>query len=369
MKTRQLLVIPDNSTDATVEVTVLIPAHNEEKSIAMTLEAVLSQDRPADRVVVVANGCDDRTADIARSFPVTVMEFPRLAHRKAEALNIAWAEYAKYSDVVVCLDADTVLPPNALRDWEIELTSDVTLGGSSSKFTMQQPGILSRLQKAEFATWTDTALRKGWTSVLAGTGCAISGAALRVIAARDDRQGPWSYESATEDFELTYRIRESGWKCHVSTTVRAYTDSMSTIRALWGQRMKWQTGTVEDLLTFGLNRLTWRDWGQQALGLLNGVMRLLWIFVLVGAISMGMTIAWFWWCFPLLFVWLEVYRSMRIPHRDRKDMLLAASFFPAELFTLLRLAWFWASWASVVHGKMTHKKIDRWAAQYAAEGA
>src|SRR5690606_29150871 len=116
-------------------------------------------------------------------------------------------------------------PPNALGDWESQMDADQTIGGSSSKFTMLAPDILSRIQKAEFATWTQTALDRGETTVLAGTGCCIRNSALREIASRDDRDGPWCYTSATEDFELTYRIRELGYRCVVSPTVRAYTDS------------------------------------------------------------------------------------------------------------------------------------------------
>lgn len=350
-------------------ITVLIPAHNEEASLGATIEALLAQERPADRVVVIPNGCTDGTAHVARRYPVTVMELPRLAHRKSEALNRAWVRYGQDADVVVCLDADTVLAPNALGDWELQMRADATIGGSSSKFTMQQPGLLPRLQKAEFATWTDTALRRGETSVLAGTGCAIRGEALQSVASRADREGPWTYDSATEDFELTYRIREAGWRCEVSPTVRAYTDSMPTVKALWGQRMKWQCGTIEDLLAFGVNRLTWRDWVQQALGLLNAASRALWLFVIIGALVLGiLNIAWYWIAFPLVFVALDVYRATRIPHRDRTDLIIAGSFFPNEFFMWLRAGWFVASWSSVLWSRATHRDIDRWAAQYAAEG-
>lgn len=353
-----------------LRVVVLVPAFNEAGSIGATLDGLMSQERPADLVVVVPNGCTDATAWEARKYPVTVMELPRLEHRKSEALNRAWAEYASDADVVVCLDADTVLPPNALASWEREFADETgaLLGGSSSKFTMQDPGLLSRLQKAEFATWTDTALRRGRTSVLAGTGCAINNAVLRQIAARDDREGPWVYTSQVEDFELTYRIRELGYICQVSPDVRAYTDSMKSIKALWGQRMKWQVGTVEDLLDLGVNRLTLRDWAQQAMGLLGVFLKLLWIAVIVLAVALNVFhVVLFWWLVPILFVALDIKRALRIPHRDWKDILIAATFFPQELFMWLRFGWFLASWSAVLKTKITRRRIDRWEAQYTAE--
>lgn len=354
------------STDRLV---VLIPAYNEESSIGATIEGALNQSRPADRIVVIPNGCSDNTADVARNYPVTVLELPKLKHRKSEALNIAWNMYAKDSEVVICLDADTFLLDNAFQDWWQELTTTPNLGGSSSKFTMQAPDFLSRLQKAEFATWTDSSLKRGQTSVLAGTGCAISGEALRQVASRDDRVGPWCYTSATEDFELTYRIRELGFYCKVSPTVRAYTDSMKDIKSLWNQRMKWQVGTVEDLLSFGVNRLTIRDWGQQAMGLLNAAMKALWVAVMVGFASLQMLeFILFWWLVPVLFISLDIKRALRIPHVDRKDILIACTFFPNELFMWLRAGWFVRSWWDVLFMKMTKNTKDRWEAQYIAEG-
>jgi cellulose synthase/poly-beta-1,6-N-acetylglucosamine synthase-like glycosyltransferase len=291
----------------TNDIVVLIPAYNEQDSIAATIRAMLKQDRAPDRIVVIPNGCTDRTATIARQFPVTVLELPKLAHKKSEALNTAWKQYGSNADIVICLDADTILPNDAVGNWEAEFTNDferrmtgrnpavswtnsrprpesrgrhrvqpsprstegvhsLPLGGSSSKFTMRGGDFLTRLQRFEFARWTDTALRRGWTSVLAGTGCAISGEALRMVAAGDDRDGPWTYSSQVEDFELTYAIRRLGYRCQVSPLVRAYTDSMKTVKSLLGQRMKWEVGTIEDLCSIGLNRLTCLDWWQQVAG-------------------------------------------------------------------------------------------------------
>lgn len=352
-----------------MRIVVLIPAHNEEESLGDTLTALMGQERLADEVVVIPNGCTDDTAEIARRHPVTVMELPALAHRKSEALNLAWHAHAAEADIVICLDADTILPPNALADWEQEMEADETLGGSSSKFTMQKPGFLSRLQRAEFSKWTDTALRRGFTTVLAGTGCAIRGEALRQVA-EDRPEGPWDYSSQVEDFRLTYDIRSLGYRCQVSPTVRAYTDSMPTIRALWGQRMKWQVGTVEDLLALGVNRLTLVDWWQQAAGLFHAAIRIMWAALIVTLLATGwFAFSWLWLVIvPATFALVEFLTALRIPHRDRTDLIMAALIVPSELFAWLRAGWFLASWAAVLRTKLTGHRPDRWGRQYVAEG-
>ena len=48
-------------------VAVLVPAWNEEKSIAATIDGLHSQTRPPDLIVVVANNCTDDTAAAARA--------------------------------------------------------------------------------------------------------------------------------------------------------------------------------------------------------------------------------------------------------------------------------------------------------------
>jgi cellulose synthase/poly-beta-1,6-N-acetylglucosamine synthase-like glycosyltransferase len=364
--------------EQTLRVVVLIPAHNEAASIADTIEAVLAQDRLPDDVVVIPNGCVDATADIARRYGVTVLELPRLEHKKSEALNTAWHRYASDADLVVCLDADTVLPPNAIADWSQEFLRDaerrtegvrsLPLGGSSSKFTMRGGDFLTRLQRFEFARWTDTALQRGWTSVLAGTGCAISGEALRAVASRSDREGPWVYTSQVEDFELTYVIRQLGYRCQVSPTVRAYTDSMKTVRSLMGQRMKWQVGTVEDLWSIGVNRLTLLDWWQQVAGLFAAFARTLWLAVIVGLVLTDQfRFIWIWWVLPILFVAVEVRAALRIPHRDRLDVVLALLIIPSEIFAWLRATWFTRAWLEFLMGKITGRRKDHWQLQYAAE--
>ena len=47
--------------------TVLIPAHNEEAILGLTLTSLAEQSRPPDRVVVVADNCTDATVEVARS--------------------------------------------------------------------------------------------------------------------------------------------------------------------------------------------------------------------------------------------------------------------------------------------------------------
>ena len=59
------------------EIILIVLAHNEERRIGLCL-ASLPLGGPAVAIHVVVNGSSDRTAEIARSFPVTVHDWPAL---------------------------------------------------------------------------------------------------------------------------------------------------------------------------------------------------------------------------------------------------------------------------------------------------
>lgn len=363
-------------------IVALVPAYNEGICIGATIEALLAQTRPLDAIVVIPNGCTDDTADIARSYmnednSVIVYELPRLEHKKSQALNMAWNEYARDADIVISVDADTIFDTDAIELWEQDFKGVgrrkrhyKPLGGSAAKATMPKPGFWDRLQKAEFAKSVDASLMRGFTTVLPGAGAAFANAALRRIVNETGREGPWSYESAVEDFELTVQLRMRGYLCIASPHVRMYTDSMSTLRTMWDQRMKWTTGTIEDLLDLGVTRLTLVDWGQQLLGGIMLLVRVLWIMVIILQITSGIFgFHWFWWLvYPLVFICSEAYLSRRMPNPDWKDRALAMSLIPYEIFGWIRAAWFAAAWIEVLSARVTGRRKDRWELQYRAEG-
>jgi glycosyltransferase involved in cell wall biosynthesis len=57
-------------------VSVVIPAYNSERTLRACLAAVHAQSHPPDEVIVVDDASTDRTREIAREFPVTLLESP-----------------------------------------------------------------------------------------------------------------------------------------------------------------------------------------------------------------------------------------------------------------------------------------------------
>lgn len=84
---------------------IVIPAHNEERGIARLLDNLVPSESLDLEIVVVANGCTDRTADVARRTGVSVIESP--IPSKARALALGDASVNTFPRLYV--DGDVVL--------------------------------------------------------------------------------------------------------------------------------------------------------------------------------------------------------------------------------------------------------------------
>ncbi|MGH9227698.1 MAG: glycosyltransferase [Acidimicrobiales bacterium] len=99
---------------ASPAVSVVVPAHNEAAVLPRTLTALIAGARPNELdVIVVCNGCTDRSADVARSIgpPVRVLEIPQAS--KIDALNAG--DEAADALPRVYLDADVELSIGSVR--------------------------------------------------------------------------------------------------------------------------------------------------------------------------------------------------------------------------------------------------------------
>lgn len=91
---------------------VVVPAHDEERTIARCLAAVVGQLGDADELVVVCNGCRDGTAAMARTFGPRVTVVETAVASKTAALNQGDATVTRFPRLY--LDADVELSPGAV---------------------------------------------------------------------------------------------------------------------------------------------------------------------------------------------------------------------------------------------------------------
>ena len=325
-------------TTGRVTVTALVPAHNEEFSLPVTLTALLQQTRPPDRVIVVADNCTDRTVEIAREMGFEAIESVDNVHKKGGALNQALARIlpsSDASDVILVMDADTSLAPRFIEVGAARLEEDDELAAVGGVFYGEDGhGLIGQFQRNEYTRYSlQIRARHGRVFVLTGTATMFRADALLDVAAARGVFIPGEtgrvYDTAalTEDNELTLALKSLGasmtspYECMVTTEI------MPAWRNLWIQRQRWQRGALENLSAYGITRATVRYWGQQVgIGYGTVALNLALLLLLITIIAVDQ---WIWFPFWLVIGFIFVLERVITAWRGGwKARILAALLFP-----------------------------------------
>ena len=237
-------------------ITLLIAAYNEANNIAETFRGIQGQDYPAEiDIIVVDDGSTDDTVATLRSFNQKNLKILQANHGgKANALN----EGLKYvaGDIVVCIDADTFLHPQALRRIVARFLTDpadtaavagcVLVKNSRSTF-------MTRLQEWDYFTGIASAKRQ--QSLYQGTLVAQGAfSAFRTKIVRAHQGWP---SVIGEDIVLTWSLIKSGWRIGFEPTAIGFTTAPETVYGFCRQRKRWARGMIEGLKQHG--QLVWSN--------------------------------------------------------------------------------------------------------------
>lgn len=248
-------------------VAILIPAHNEALGIESTLKSVRSQIRSGDRIVVVADNCDDRTAEIARSEGAEVVERQNALKRgKGYALAVG-IDYLRQvpPSIVVFIDADCQIAKGTLD----ALAADVlTFARPVQALNLQiaPPQAGFGLAVAEFAFRIKNHARPlgltrlGLPCLMTGTGMALPWSLLEDADLATGHQ--------VEDMKFGLDLARSGHAprfCERAMVTSFFPHSMEATET---QRRRWEGGHLA-IMRFALGALVrpgaWRDAGYLSL--------------------------------------------------------------------------------------------------------
>ena len=227
------------------DVSVMIAAYNEGKVITRTLRAVLDGETAPAEVIVVDDGSTDATAvEVARiAAAAPRVRLLRQANAgKAAAMNRALAEAR--SEVLVCLDADTVIAPDALEILARHF-GDPAVGAVAGNVKVgNHVNLWTRWQSIEYIV-SQNLDRRAYS--LLNSIPVVPGAigAWRRKAVVD--AGGYLSDTLAEDMDLTWRLRRAGWRIANETRALGFTEVPDTLWALLKQRFRWTYGTLQCL--------------------------------------------------------------------------------------------------------------------------
>ncbi|MEU6427082.1 glycosyltransferase family 2 protein [Microbispora sp. NPDC046973] len=279
-----------------MHVTVLVPAHDEEDQIAETMTSLHGQRRRPNRVIVIADNCTDRTADIARAHGAEVIRTVGNRHKKAGALNqvleVLLPRLGSRHAVLV-MDADSALDPGFIHHAVLRLATG-ELAAVGGTFTGKPGGgLVGMFQRNEYARYArDVRRLSGKALVLTGTATLFRALALKeVVRARRSGRLPgrdqvYDVRVLTEDNELTLALLHLRFRILCPAECTLTTEVMETWKDLFKQRLRWKRGALENLTDYGWTRVTLPYWGRQLLSLVGIVV----IFAYLGATAWSIAV-------------------------------------------------------------------------------
>jgi cellulose synthase/poly-beta-1,6-N-acetylglucosamine synthase-like glycosyltransferase len=292
-----------------VTITVLIPAHNEERLIGATIRSLMKQNRKPDRIIVVADNCTDGTVAVAKKLGIEVFKSVKNTDKKAGALNQALAVLLPNTgenDTVMIMDADTVLRQGFLKSAVKHFQEDRGLSAIGGLFFGEdRRGLIAQIQKNEYTRYSrEINRRKGRVFVLTGTASIFRARALRTVAKERGKLLPgtkgqvYDTHALTEDNELTLALKSLGALMMSPPECMVETELMPSLSTLWRQRLRWERGAMENIATYGITSTTARYWSQQ-LGLAYSIFAL-WSYFLLIFLQLVSTDTWIWYPFWIL---------------------------------------------------------------------
>jgi len=268
---------------------VLMPAHDEESGIEATVRALRAELAPGDRLLVVADNCSDRTAELARTAGAEVVERHDAERRgKGHALSFGIEVLAETPpDAVVIMDADCRVERGTLR----QLAAQALDAGRpvQAVYLMKAPTDRGFSGVSAFAFLVRNLVRPtglsrlGLPCQLTGSGMAFPWAVLR--------DAPATESQLVEDLMLGHELALEGCAPLLCQDVLVGSDLPSGEAASLKQRRRWEhgqlailLGTAPRLLRQGLLR---GDAGLVALALDASVPPLALLVTLQGAVTVG----------------------------------------------------------------------------------
>ena len=237
-------------------VTVIIPAHNEEKTIELCLKSVLNFTYPRNKleIIVINDRSTDSTLSILKK---TQKENPHLKihNRKKNAKSGKPAAIKEVmpkieSEIIIFFDADYHPGKKLLRKLVMPFI-DPKVGATMGRVVPHNTNknLLTRIIDLERRAGyvIDQEGRSAWRLMpqFGGTVGGIRSKALQAV-------GGWNANSLTEDTDLSYRLLLSGWSIEYLNHATCYEESPETWRTRFHQLKRWSYGHNECMLKYAL---------------------------------------------------------------------------------------------------------------------
>ena len=233
-------------------VSVIVPAYNEQRSIQETLNSLINLDYPKNKIeiIVVNDGSKDKTQEIVTRFiqehPFNVVTLINQHNGgKGNALNNGLRN--AQGEFFACLDADSFVAPNALKEMLPYFESDKTVAAVCPLLKVKDPkSVLQKVQWCEYIINMFHKMLNAKLDCVHVTPGPFSIYRTKVIT----DLGGYDEHTTTEDLEIAIRLQKYHYKIVQTFDATVETIAPNTWKTLFKQRVRWYKGGIDNAINY-----------------------------------------------------------------------------------------------------------------------
>ncbi len=222
--------------------TVLVPAYDEEETIAATVRSLREQTLAPAAILVIDDCSTDRTAAVARDAGATVVQPPENTGSKAGAQTFALDLVE--TELVMAVDADTTLAPDAIETLLPALDDPEVAAACGFVLPRRVSTIWERGRYVEYmlAFGFFKRIQDNFGKPLISSGCfsAYRTDELRAL-------GGWSTRTMAEDMDLTWSLYREGHCVRFVPEAVSYPVEPHDLDFLGKQLRRWSHGFIQNV--------------------------------------------------------------------------------------------------------------------------
>ncbi|NFM47663.1 glycosyltransferase family 2 protein [Clostridium botulinum] len=243
------------------KVSILVPAHNEEKVIGRTVKSILLLNYPKDKMelIVINDNSSDNTKEILKqiqeeyrpyNFKIINTDNITGGRGKSNALNIGYKHSS--GDFIAVYDADNTPDKNALKYLMETIIEDEHLGAVIGKFRTRNKdrNMLTRFINIETLSFQWMCQAGRWNLLNL---CTIPGTNFVVRKNIIQKLNGWDPKAIAEDTEISFRIYELGYKIKFVPYSVIWEQEPENLKVWFKQRTRWAKGNIYVLLKYFKN--------------------------------------------------------------------------------------------------------------------
>jgi cellulose synthase/poly-beta-1,6-N-acetylglucosamine synthase-like glycosyltransferase len=227
----------------TPRITLMVAAYNEEAYIKEKINNSLSLDYPKDHIqfLFVTDGSDDKTPEIVREYQQILLMHKSERQGKIMAVERAMSEVT--GEIVIFTDANTLLNNDALKNI-VRHFANPKVGVVSGEKRILNRDIDEAAGAGEGFYWKYESKLKKWDDEL----YSVMGAAGELFAIRTKLFEPIPKDSLIEDFYMSFKIVEKGYKIAYEPDAYALEEPSASVKEELKRKVRIAAGGIQSIV-------------------------------------------------------------------------------------------------------------------------